>query len=78
MIRKFQLDEIEFDFEMEDDEYPSAEYQQQVTETALKTVYEIDCDSDADEDEIGDLLLDEISNQSGWCVFSSSYHEVFQ
>lgn len=73
MIRHFVVDEICFDFEMEDDEYPSTSYQHSVTESVVGQVYAIECE----DDDVEDLLLDEITTQTGWCILSCSYQEVF-
>lgn len=77
MIRHFVVDEICFDFEMEDDEYPSTSYQRSITESVVGQVYAIECEDDDEDDYVGDLLLDEITTQTGWCILSCSYQEVF-
>jgi len=61
---KFQVTEIEFDFEMEDDEYPSVDYQQQLTEETIGQIW------DADDEE---HLVDKISDETGWCIKSIDY-----
>lgn len=60
----FKITQIEFDFEMEDDEFPSQDYQENVINETLSKVWEVD-----DEEE----LTDAISDCFGWCVKSLDY-----
>jgi len=63
---KFQVTEIEFDFEMEDDEYPSDDYQQALTDETIGQIWDAD-----DEDD----LVEEITCATGWCIkFIQSRH----
>ena len=64
---QLQVTKIEFDFEMEDDEFPSQEYQQQLTEEIIGSIWEVD-----DEEE----LTDEISTATGWCIRSIDYRYI--
>lgn len=64
----FQVTNIEFDFEIEDDVFPDEEYQNRIIEQSL-SIWEVD-----DEDS----LTDEISDFTGWCIKSIDYHEVNQ
>ena len=64
---KFQVTEIEFDFEMEDDEYPSDDYQQALTDETISQIW------DADDEE---HLVDKISDETGWCIKSIDYRHV--
>lgn len=66
---KFQVTEIEYDFEMEDDEFPSQDYQDAVIEETLQKVWEVD-----DEEE----LTDAISDCFGWCIKSLDYRHVLK
>ena len=61
---KFQVTEIEFDFEMEDDEYPSDDYQQALTDETIGQIWDAD-----DEDD----LVEEITCATGWCIKSIDY-----
>ena len=63
----FQITEIDFDFEMENDEYPSNEYQQEVTESYVGEIWEAD-----DEDD----LIEEITASSGWCIRSIDFNYI--
>lgn len=64
----FQITEIDFDFEMEDDEYPSNEYQQEVIKSYVGEIWEAD-----DEDD----LIEEIAASSGWCIRSIDFNYIF-
>jgi len=61
---KFQVTEIEFDFEMEDDEYPSDDYQKALRYDTIGQIW------DADDE---DHLVDKISDETGWCIKSIDY-----
>jgi hypothetical protein len=64
---KFQVTEIEFDFEMEDDEYPSPGYQEDLICDTLTTIWEADDEED---------LVEEITCATGWCIKSLDYRHV--
>jgi hypothetical protein len=64
---KFQVTEIEFDFEMEDDEYPSVDYQQALRYDTIGQIW------DADD---GDDLVEEITCATGWCIKSIDYRHI--
>lgn len=61
---KFQVTEIEFDFEMEDNKFPSQDYQEDIINETIQKVWEVD-----DEEELSDV----ISDCFGWCVKSLDY-----
>jgi hypothetical protein len=65
---KFQVTEIEYDFEMEDDDFPSQDYQDAIIEETLQKVWEVDDEED---------LVDAISDSTGWCIKSIDYQQVF-
>ena len=64
---KFQVTEIEFDFEMEDDEYPSDDSQQSLTDETIGQIWDAD-----DEDD----LVEEITCATGWCIKSIDYRHI--
>jgi hypothetical protein len=64
---KFQVTEIEFDFEMEDDEYPSDDYQHALTEETIGQIWDAE-----DEDD----LVEEITCATGWCIKSIDYRHI--
>ena len=65
---KFQVTKIEFDFETDDeDDIPSEDYQQQLTEKTIGQIWEAE-----DEDD----LVEEITCATGWCIKSLDYRHV--
>ena len=64
---QFQITAIEFDFEMEDDEYPSNDYQQEITEETIGQIWEADDEED---------LVEEITCATGWCINFIDYRIV--
>ena len=66
---QFQVTYIEFDFEMEDDEYPSDDYQQELFEETVGQIWEADDEED---------LVDEITCATGWCIKSIDYRHVLK
>ena len=65
----FQVTQIEFDFEMEDDQYPSEDYQQTLTSETIGQIWEVNDEED---------LVDEITNATGWCIKSIDYVHVLK
>lgn len=66
-MMKFQVTQIEFDFEMEDDDYASQDYQQQVIDETFNAEWEVDDEED---------LVDEITSQTGWCIKAINYQLI--
>jgi len=66
---KFQVTEIEFDFEMEDDEYHSVDYQRALRYDTIGQIW------DADD---GDDLVEEITCATGWCIKSIDYRHILK
>jgi hypothetical protein len=64
---KFKVTFIDFDFEVEDDNYPTLGYQEEVIAETMLTVWDAD-----DEDD----LLEEITCATGWCIKSIDYVHV--
>jgi hypothetical protein len=64
----FQVTKIEFDFEMEDDdEVPSQDYQDAITEEIIGQIWEADDDYD---------LVEEITCATGWCIKFIDFRDV--
>ena len=61
---KIQVTAIDYDFETEDDDLPTQDYQQDVINETLQKVWEVDDDLD---------LTDTISDCFGWCINSLDY-----
>lgn len=76
MIRTVQVTEIKFDFEDDDGILPEDE-QQEVIDSVLGEIYEIEVDSD-DDDELTYELLEEISNQTGWLIENLDFRHILR
>ena len=67
---KFQITEIQFDFDEYDDAYPDElddTYKQQVTDETIGQIWDAD-----DEDD----LVEEITCAYGWCIKSLDYRII--
>lgn len=64
----FQVTDIQFDFDLDDDEIPlSDEYKQGVVDSIVGDIWEAE-----DEDD----LLEEITAATGWCILNVDYRHV--
>ena len=64
----FQVTEIEFEFDLDDDEVPiSEEYSQAVIDDTIGQIWEADDEED---------LVEEITAATGWCIKSIDYRHV--
>ena len=68
-----QVTEVLFDF---DDEDFTVEEQQAVLDDVLGNVFEVEVLNPDDDDEIADVIVEEVTDYSGWCVFSLNYRHV--
>ena len=68
-----QVTEVSFDFD--DLDFTVAE-QQEVVNSTLNTVFEVEVDDDDDDDAIADLLVEEVTDYAGWCVCSLDFVHV--
>jgi hypothetical protein len=67
---KFQVTEIEFNFDEYDDAYPGElddTYKQQITNETIGQIFEAD---DADD------LVEEVTCATGWCIKSIQYEQI--
>ncbi len=67
-----QVTEVLFDF---DDEDFTVEEQQAVLDDVLGNVFEVEV-LNPNDDEIADVIVEEVTDYSGWCVFSLNYRHV--
>jgi hypothetical protein len=65
----FQVTEIEFDFESDDEYVWNTGEQQQIIDEVTNTVWEAD-----DEDD----LVEEITAATGWCINSIDYRHILK
>ncbi len=69
-----QVTEVSFDF---DDEDFTVEEQQEVLNSVVGHVFEVEVDDDDDDDEaIANVLVEEVTDYTGWCVFSLDFIHV--
>lgn len=64
---KFQIEEIEFDFDDSASYDKEPEYFQTIIDETIDTIWEIDDEED---------LVDEISDATGWCIKSIDYSVI--
>jgi hypothetical protein len=72
-IRTLQVTEVSFDF---DDLDFTVEEQQEVLNSVVGNVFEVEVDDDDDDDAIADALVEEVTDFTGWCVFSLDFIHV--
>jgi hypothetical protein len=67
---KVKVDEIIFDFNLDDEESEpvTEEYAENLVNQVSSEVYTLDLEDPEDDDLIGEMLADKISNQTGWCI----------
>ena len=68
-----QVTEVSFDFDEED--FPLEE-QQDVTDSVVGNVFEVEVDDDDDDEAIASALVEEVTDYSGWCVFSLDFVHI--
>ncbi len=81
MIHTLQIVNVSFDCSLDDDDW--TEQDQLETEAKLAESYtgqiiEVEVLGDADEEEIFDEGMDEVSNMSGWCINSIEFRHVLK
>jgi hypothetical protein len=70
-----QVTEVSFDF---DDLDFTVDEQQEVVNSTLNTVFEVEVDDDDDDDAIADALVEEVTDYSGWCVCSLNFIHILK
>ena len=65
--------EVTFDF---DDEDFTLEEQQSVVDSVVGNTYEVEVETDDDDAEIADALVEEVTDATGWCVVSLDFTHV--
>ena len=74
-VLTLQVTEVSFDF---DDEDFTVEEQQEVINSTLNTVFEVEVDNDDDDDSIADALVEEVTDYTGWCVCSLNFIHILK
>lgn len=81
MIRTVQITDISFDCSLEDDDWTEQdqlEIEQRLPKHYIGQVYELEVDDDADDDQITEELLDEVSCDSGWCINNIDFIHILK
>jgi hypothetical protein len=69
-----QVTEVRFDFD--DDDF-TLEEQQEVINSVVGNVFEVEVDDDDDET-IADALVEEVTDYTGWCVCSLDFVHILR
>lgn len=81
MIRTVQITDISFDCSLDDWEWTEKdqlEEEEKLHQTYIGSVWELEVDDDADDDEITEELLDEVSSATGWCINSIDFRYILK
>lgn len=70
-----QVNEVSFDF---DDEDFLLEQQQEVINSVVGNVFEVEVDDDDNDENIAQALVEEVTDYTGWCVFSLDFIHVLK
>lgn len=68
-----QVTEVLFDFDEEDF---TTEERQEVVDSVVGNVFEVEVDDDDNDECIAQALVEEVTDCTGWCVFSLDYRIV--
>lgn len=70
-----QVTEVSFDF---DDEDFTTEQQQEVINSVVGNVFEVEVDDDDNDEDVANALVEEVTDYTGWCVFSLDFIHVLK
>ena len=68
-----QVTEVSFDFDEEDF---TEEQRKDVIDSVVGHIFEVEVDDDDDDFAIADVLVEEVTDYTGWCVFSLDYRHI--
>ena len=68
-----QVTEVSFDF---DDLDFTTEQQQEVIDSVVGNVFEVEVDDDDNDEDIANALVEEVTDYTGWCVFSLDFVHI--
>lgn len=68
-----QVTDVEFDF---DDEDFTIEEQLEVINSVVGNTFEVEVDDDDDDEAIAHCLVEEVTDATGWCVFSLNFVHI--
>ena len=80
-LRTVQITDISFDCSLEDDDWTEKdqlETEENLPKAYIGKVYELEVSDDADDDEVVEELLEEVSCSSGWCINSIDFRYVLK
>ena len=69
-----QVTEVQFDF---DDLDFTLEEQQALVDNVLSDFFEVEVDDANDDREVADVLVECVTDYTGWCVVSLNYRQTF-
>jgi hypothetical protein len=70
-----QVTEVSFDFDEEDF---TTEERQEVVDSVVGNLFEVEVDDDDDDFAIADVLVEEVTDLTGWCVVSLDFRHVLK
>ena len=70
-----QVTEVSFDF---DDEDFTVEEQQEVINSVVGNVFEVEVDDDDNDEDIANALVEEVTDYTGWCVFGLDFIHILK
>jgi hypothetical protein len=70
-----QVTEVSFDF---DDLDFSVDEQQEVINSVVGNVFEVEVDDDDDDEAIANCLVEEVTDYTGWCVFGLDFVHILK
>jgi len=70
-----QVTEVSFDF---DDEDFTVEEQQEVINSVVGNVFEVEVDDDDNDEDIANCLVEEVTDYTGWCVFGLDFIHILK
>ena len=74
-VLTLQVTEVSFDF---DDEDFTVEEQQEVINSVVGNVFEVEVDDDDDDENIAQALVEEVTDYTGWCVFGLDFIHILK
>ena len=80
-LRTVQITDIAFDCSLEDDDWTEKdqlETEENLPKSYIGQVYELEVSDDADDDEVVEELLEEVSCSSGWCIHNIDFRYVLK
>ena len=79
MIRTVQITGISFDCSLDDDDWTEQDQlatEQDLPKSYIGSVWELEIDDDATDEEISDEICEEISCDSGWLINSINFRHI--